>query len=428
MLTTIDLGYRARQQFYPFHMRQQRWACIVAHRRAGKTVACIMDLVDEALRCKKPNGRFAYVAPFYAQAKDVAWSYLKQYTAPLPNVVHNESELRVDLPGGSRIRLYGADNYDRMRGIYLDGVILDEYADMDPRAWAEVIRPALSDRKGSAVFIGTPKGKNGFYEIMHGSETWPGAVKSADWFDMTLKASTSGLIDKDELDDARRTMTPDQYQQEYECSFDAAIVGSYYGADIAQAELEKRITSVPWERSLSVDTAWDLGIDDSTAVWFFQSVGREVRVIDYYEINNRALTDIAKDLQSKPYAYGTHYLPHDIAIREMISGKARKESLEGVGIRPISVGIKADPIERVNAVRMMLPRCVFDANKCKQGIEALKHYRREWDERRKVFRNTVLHDWSSHGSDAFGEFCVNYRKKAERVSEQRRRPNLGTAA
>ena len=165
MLTTIDLGYRSRPQFVPFHQRAQRWACIVAHRRAGKTVACIMDLVDAALRCRKTNARFAYIAPHYNQAKDVAWTYLKQYTAPLPHVTINESELRIDLPAnGARLRLYGADNYDRMRGVYFDGVILDEYADMDPRAWSEVVRPALSDRKGWATFIGTPKGKNAFQE------------------------------------------------------------------------------------------------------------------------------------------------------------------------------------------------------------------------------------------------------------------------
>ena len=427
MASVIDLGYRARPAFHPFHTRKERWSCIVAHRRAGKTVACIMDLIDAALRCVKPNGRYAYVAPFYAQAKDVAWSYVKQYTSPLPNITQNESELRVDLPNGARVRLYGADNYDRMRGIYLDGAVLDEYADMDPRAWAEVIRPALSDRKGWASFIGTPKGRNGFYEIMHGSDIWPGALESKDWFAMTLKASQSGLIEAEELADAQKTMTPDQYQQEYECSFDAAIVGSYYGADLAQAELEKRITVVPWERSVSVETSWDLGIDDATAIWFWQIVGRELRVIDYYEVNNRALTDIAKDLLAKPYTYGTHYLPHDVAIREMISGKDRKSSLEGVGIRPINVGVKADPIERVNATRMIMPRCVWDANKCKHGIEALKHYRRDWDEKRKTFRTTVHHDWSSHGADAFGEFAVNFRKRIERATEKRRRPNLGTS-
>jgi len=430
----IDLGYRARRQFYGFHKRKQRWACIVAHRRAGKTVACIMDLVDAALRCAKPNPRFAYIAPHYNQAKDVAWTYLKQYTGSIPGVETNESELRVDIPtptgGRARIRLYGADNYDRIRGLYFDGVVLDEYADMDPRVWPEVIRPALSDRRGWATFIGTPKGRNGFYDIYAGNpETgWPGATSKPDeWFALLLKASETGIVDKDELEDAKVSMTPEQYAQEYECSFDAAIVGAYYGKDIADLEAQKRVTTVPWERSTPVDTSWDLGLDDATAVWFFQTVGREIRVIDHYEVNNQGLDETAKVLKAKPYVYGTHYLPHDIDIRELISGTCRKDALENMGIRPINVGVKAEPTERINAVRMMLPRCVFDAAKCKRGLEALKNYRREWDDKNKTFRTRPAHDWSSHSSDAFGEFAVNFRQRIDAVRE-RRRPNLGTIA
>ncbi len=415
----IDLGYRARPQFVPFHTRKQRWACLVAHRRAGKTVACIMDLVDAALRCEKQDGRFAYVAPYYAQAKDVAWSYLKRFTAAIPGVDINESELRVDVPTGhggrARIRLYGADNYERMRGIYLDGVVLDEYADMDPRAWSEVIRATLADRKGWATFIGTPKGRNGFYDIWAGNtETgWIGAVNDQKlWFSLMLKASETGLVDADELEDARRAMTPEQYNQEFECSFDAAIVGAYYGRDLADLEDRKQLCRVPWEKSISVETSWDLGLDDATAIWFFQTVGREIRVIDYYEVNNQGLDETARLVLSRPYTYGTHYLPHDIAIRELISGKSRKDTLEGLGLRNIHVGVKADPVERVNAVRMMLSRCYFDTTNCKRGIDVLKNYRREWDDKRKTFRERPLHDWSSHGADAFGEFAVNYRQKA----------------
>lgn len=429
----IDLGYRPRTQFIPFHARKQRWACLVAHRRAGKTVACIMDLVDAALRCDKPNGRFGYVAPFYAQAKDVAWSYLKQYTAAIPTVEINESELRIDLPtangGRARVRLYGADNYERMRGLYFDGIVLDEYADFDPRAWSEVIRPALADRKGWAIFIGTPKGRNNFYDVWAGSTEsgWVGAVNDPDkWFSMLLKASDTGIVDVEELEDARRSMTPEQFNQEFECSFDAAIVGAYFGREIADLEARELITAVPWERSLPVTTSWDLGLDDATAVWFFQTVGREIRVIDYYEVNNQGLDETARYVLGKPYLYETHYLPHDIAIRELISGKCRKDTLEGLGMANINVGVKADPVERINAVRMMLSRCVFDARQCKRGLEVLKNYRREWDDKRKTFRERPLHDWSSHGSDAFGEFAVNYQAKA--VYQPRVSRRIGTVA
>jgi len=418
---TIDLGYRARPQFAPFHARKQRWSCVVAHRRAGKTVACLMDLIDAALRDTKTEPRYGYVAPFYAQAKDVAWAYLKRFTAPIPGVQHNESELRVDLPNKARIRLYGADNADRMRGLYFDGVVLDEAGDMDPRVWPEVIRPALSDRKGWATFIGTPKGTNQFHEIFQQAEDSP------DWLALNLKASQTGLIDAEELADARRAMTAEQYEQEYECSFSAAIIGSYYGKDIAELERQGRITSVPWERSVPVSTSWDLGIDDATVVWFMQSVGREIRVIDYYEVNNQGLDETAKHVLSRPYLYDTHYLPHDIEIREIISAKSRRDTLEGLGLNPIKPGVRNDPVERVNAVRMMLPKCVFDKDKCKRGLEVLKHYRREFDDKRKTFRSTPLHDWASHGADAFGEFAVNFERQVVRMGE-RKRARIGMMA
>lgn len=422
MRTRIDLGYRARDQFRSFHAREQRWACLVAHRRAGKTVACIMELVDKALRCSKPNPRFAYIAPLFTQAKDVAWTYLKQYTGPIPGVSHNESELRVDLPNGARVRLYGADNYDRLRGLYLDGVILDEAADMDPRAWSEVIRPALSDRKGWAVFIGTPKGRNSFYEIMYGSEQWPGAVKDDDWFALTLKVSETKLVSEDELADARKVMTPEQYEQEYECSFDAAIIGAYYGREMAELDRQKRIRSVPWEPSLPVYTAWDLGLDDATAIWFVQAAGSEIRVIDYYETNNTSLTEVSRVLRNdKPYMYGEHYLPHDAEIRELMTAKSRKESLEALGIRPITVASRQSVEEGINAARQMLPKCVFDADKCSRGIEALKQYRREWDEKRKTFKTQPFHDWTSHGADAFRYLAMSFAPKTVSTSHLKRK-------
>lgn len=367
-----------------------------------------MDLIDAALRCEKPSPRFAYVAPYYAQAKDVAWNYLKQFTANIPDVSHNESELRVDLPNGARLRLYGADNADRLRGIYLDGIVLDEYADMDPRAWTEVIRPALSDREGWATFIGTPKGRNAFYEI------WDMARQSPTWFAEMLRASETGLVKEAELADARAMMPPEQYAQEYECSFDAAIVGAYYGKEIAELEKAKRVTSVPYEPSLPVYTAWDLGLDDATAIWFVQAAGSEIRVIDYYETNNTSLTDVARVLRNdKPYVYGEHYLPHDAEIRELMTAKSRKDSLESLGIRPIVIASKQSVEEGINAVRLMLPKCVFDEGKCRQGVEALKQYRREWDDKTKTFRQRPLHDWTSHGSDAFRYLALCFAPKAK---------------
>lgn len=412
----VVIPYTPRPQFVAYHNRTQRWAWIVAHRRFGKTVGCINELVKGALTCPRPEPRLAYIAPLYTQAKDVAWSYLKHFTAGIPGTTAHESELRVDLPNGGRVRLYGAENYDRMRGIYLDGAILDEYGDMDPRVWPEVIRPALSDRQGWGTFIGTPKGRNGFYELGHGSTDtgWEGALHSDEWFTMVLKASETGILPQSELDDARKIMTPEQYEQEYECSFDAAIVGAYYGRELADIERAGRVRGAPWEPSLPVYTAWDLGLDDATAIWFVQVAGSEIRVIDYYETNNTALSEVARVLRNdKPYMYGEHYLPHDAEIRELMTAVSRKDALEKLGIRPITIASRQSVEEGINAVRMMLPKCVFDEEKTKRGRECLKQYRREWDEKRKTFKTTPLHDWTSHSADAFRYLAMCLSPKAK---------------
>lgn len=413
----IDLGYRPRKEFVPYHKRRQRWSCIVAHRRAGKTVACVMDLVDAALRCKKPNPRFAYMAPYYRQAKDVAWSYLKGFALPIPGATINESELRIDLPTGGRVRLYGADNYEAARGLYFDGIVLDEYADWDPRAWTSVIRPALSDREGWATFIGTPKGKNDFYDINE-------RAKREGWFTSVLRASETGIVPQTELDDARSMMTPEQYEQEYECSFDAAIVGAYYGREMSRLQSEKRIRSVPYDPTLEVYTAWDLGLDDATAIWFVQAAGTEIRFIDYYEANNTSLAEIAKVLRNeKPYVYADHYLPHDAEVRELMTAKSRKESLESLGIRPITIAKRQSVEEGINAVRNILPRALFDEVKCERGIECLKQYRREWDDKTKTFKLRPLHDWTSHGADAmrYMATCFAPRVKAQSIPYKSRK-------
>ena len=428
MHAAIDLGYRARREFVPFHRRAQRWSCIVAHRRAGKTVACVMDLVDAALRCQKPDGRFAYIAPLHVQAKDVAWTYVRKFTGPIPGVEINESELRVDFPGnGARIRLYGADNYDRMRGLYLDGAVLDENGDMDPRAWAEVIRPALSDRRGWATFIGTPKGRNAFHDVWMTAQEDP-----ATWFSLMLRASETGIVDAAELADARRMMTADEYEQEYECSFNAAIQGAYYGAELDELERQGRITSVAWEPTLPVTTAWDLGLNDATSIWFAQTVGNEVRLIDHYNVSGQSLINTAKYVLSLPYTYREHLLPHDIEHREQMTAQKRSEVLTSLGLKPIRAGSALPVQEGINAVKMLLPRCVFDATKCAQGLEALRHYRSDFDERRKVFRTTPLHDWASHDADSFRELAMNLSPlrsiKTPPEAMFRRRARLGTIA
>lgn len=404
----VDLvsPYEVRDQFRPLHARKTRWFIGVAHRRAGKTVADINELVIGATKCELPNPRFAYVAPQLNQAKDIAWTYLKEYTAFLSPKI-NESELWVELPGGARIRIYGADNPDRLRGIYLDGVVLDEFGDMDPTIWTQVIRPALSDRKGWAAFIGTPKGKNTFYKL------WVQAENDPEWTRLMLKASETGLLDAKELADARKMMSDDEYAQEYECSFEAAIRGAYYAHEMNAAEADNRISAVPHDPRLLTHTAWDLGVADSTCIWFFQTVGRETRVIDVLKGEGVGLDWYARELQSRGYLYGKHYLPHDVEVRELGTGKSRKEVLAGLGIEA-TVCPNIPVADGIQAVRMLLPTCWFDKDKCKDGIEALRMYRRDYDEKRQEFRVHPLHDWTSHYADAFRYFAVGHRETAPR--------------
>jgi hypothetical protein len=404
----IDCGYRSRPQFAPFHARKQRFAAIVAHRRAGKTVACINDLQDGALRCPNVRPRFAYLSPYLKQSKTVAWDYLRAAMSPLRGLGAevNESELRVDYHNGGQVRLYGADNADALRGIYLDGVVLDEFADMDPRVWAEVIRPALADRQGWAVFIGTPKGRNAFYDM------WKRSQEEENWFSLMLKASESGLIAESELALARRDLSEDQYEQEFECSFDAAIVGAYYGKLMQQAEADKRITGVPYEPASQVWTAWDLGIRDATAIWFAQVVGREIRIIDYYEASGVDLGHYVREVNNRPYSYGGHFVPHDAQAKELGTGKTRLEVLETLGLRNVTVAPMHRVEDGINAVRVMIPKCWFDKTKCERGIEALKLYRAEYDDKLQALRPRPVHDWASHAADAFRYLALTLDRDA----------------
>lgn len=412
-MATIELGYSARAQFAPFHRREHRWAAIVAHRRAGKTVACVMDALDAALRCEKPNPRFAYIAPLYTQAKDIAWTYVKQYGSLIPGASINESELRLDLPNGGRLRLYGADNYDRLRGLYFDGVVLDEYADMDPRVWPQVIRPALSDRQGWATFIGTPKGKNDFWRIWNGDSNgvWPGAVNSKDWFHLMLKASETGIVDEKELEDARSMLSHDEFAQEYECSFEAAIKGAYYARQIEQARNEGRIGRVARDPLLPTLAFWDIGIRDATAIWIAQFVGREIRVLDHYEAVGQPLGAHLDWLRTKGYSAAECVLPHDGAHQDAVTGIRFEDHIRQAGFRARTIQNqgKGAAMKRVEALRRVFPAIWFNEASCRAGLDALAEYHEKWDETRNVGLGPE-HNWASHSSDAAGLMAVAYEE------------------
>jgi phage terminase large subunit len=397
----VTIQYAPRLAFLPFHNRLERWGIMVAHRRAGKTVACINDLIRRATMCPYPYGRYAYVAPYLAQAKEVAWAYLTRYAQPI-TVDKNEGELWVELPNGARIRIHGADNPDRLRGAYLDGLILDEYADMRPSVWGEVIRPMLADRKGWATFIGTPKGRNEFHKLWVEAEWRPG------WFRLMLKASESGILDEEELQSNRETQTPEQYSQEFECSFDAAILGAYYGRDIAELERKGQIGFVPPVEGFPVHSAWDLGKGQNMPVWCFQILGDELRIVDYIQYYDATIERLAADLDERGY-HGIDFVPHDAKAPSLETGRTRVETLFRLKRKPQVVDDhKVD--DGINAVRLTLKHCWFDSAKCAEGIEALRQYKADYDEKNRTFRDAPLHNWASHPADAFRYLAMGWRQ------------------
>lgn len=405
----IEIRYAPRDAFKPYHDSDKRFSLTVAHRRAGKTVARINKLIREAAMCRKPNPRFGYLAPYFVQAKDIAWSYLKEYAAPI--IEHggkvNESELSLTFGhNGAVIRLYGADNAERMRGLYFDGLAADEAQDIRPSVLTQIILPALADRKGWLDLSGTPKGWGNLL-----GQTYQRTRDDPEWFVQVLRASQTGLIDEAELRQLRASMPENEYLQEFECSFDAAITGAYYARELQAAEDEGRLTSVPFEPMARVQTFWDLGISDSMAIWFAQVVGREVHVIDYYEAAGHGLDHYARVLSEKPYVYERHWAPHDIQVRELGSGRSRLEVAAGLGIRfDITPNISVK--DGIDALRMLLPRCWIDARKCATGLEALKAYREKFDEKRGVSLGP-LHDWSSHASDAARYMAVALQEQTQ---------------
>jgi hypothetical protein len=404
-MARIVIPYTPRDVFKPFHNRKERFAIGVAHRRCGKTVACINDKIKRAVLSPKEMYRAGYVAPYLKQAKDIAWEYLKRYSRPVWGAPPNESELFVTLLGGQRIRIYGADNADALRGGYFDDVTLDEYADMAPSVWGSIVRPMLADRRGSATFIGTPKGRNAFHEL------YERAAGDDEWFRFMLRASETGLLAESELIAARADMTPEQYEQEFNCSFDAAILGAYYGKDIAELERKGRIAEVePIDGP--VHTAWDLGIGDSTAIWFWQAANNEIRIIDHYESHGQAIPHYVAEIEARGYPKGTDYVPHDAKVRSLETGRTRIETLISLGRKPMLVP-NHKIMDGINAARLTMPRIWIDAVKCKDGIEALRQYRADFDEKTRAFKDTPKHDWTSHTADAFRYLCMAWREQAK---------------
>ncbi len=380
-------------------------AALVWHRRSGKDATA---LNFAACAAHRRVGVYWHMLPTATQARKAVWDAVgadgrKVLDQVFPRVLRratNVTEMKIEFKCGSIWQLVGSDNYNALVGANPVGVVFSEYSLADPAAW-DYVRPILAENGGWAVFIFTPRGRN------HGHALLDMARRNPNWFaqvlsvDDTRRADGSMVIPAAAIaEDRAAGMAEEMIRQEYWCSFDAGLVGAYYGKAMEAARGQGRIGKVPWEPALPVETWWDLGVGDSTAIWFAQRAGREVRLIDYLEASGEGLPYYAQALSEKPYVYGRHIAPHDIEVRELGTGRSRRETAARLGIR-FEVAPAQSLADGIEAVRALIPRCWFDAAACARGIEALCQYRREWNDKTKDFKPSPLHDWTSHGADAF---------------------------
>jgi phage terminase large subunit len=388
--------YVPREQFLPLHNRKQRFAVINTHRRAGKTVALVNDLIFGGLECQLRKPQLAYVGPTYSQAKRVAWTYLKDFAEPYLSKPPQEAELKVTLKNDATIYVLGADNADSLRGMYLDGCVPDEYALFKPSVFPQVIRPALSDRNGWAIFASTPRGKNLFYNIVRQAEKSP-----QDWYSLTLSAATSGIIAPKELEALRKDMDPEEYAQEYLCSFDSALKGAIYADEVNTLFAEGRvIPSGLHDPNLPTHCAFDLGFTDSTVCIWFQ-IGKDgtLRVVACEATQGTDIFHHIERIQQFEGELGEVWLPHDARAKNLQTGRSIVEQFLKEGLTPRIV-----PNHKVRdgiaAVRRLFPIMSLDEAATGDLLEAMKAYRRQWDDNKLIFADAPLHDWASDYCDA----------------------------
>jgi hypothetical protein len=390
-------------------------AVYVWHRRAGKDLFGLNWLIYSAVM--KTPGTYWHVFPTYNQGKKAIWQESditgRKYLDYIPKQLiesKNDQEMRIKFVNGSVYQIVGSDNVDALRGAGIKGVIFSEYAEQRPTAW-EVIQPMIMATNGWAIFNFTPKGQNHAYDLYNMAQhdpEWHAEILTAD--DTKPQVFTQEQLDQIKREYEARGKTLDLYNQEYYCSFNNAIEGAYYSEHLNKAEKGGRITKVLPESNLLVDTWWDLGVNDTTCIWFTQSVGNEIRVIDYHEENGKGLDHYIKIIKEKPYIYKSHNAPHDIKVREFTSGKSRYDIAWDLGIQ-FDVVPNIPVADGINATRAIFHKCIFDEEKCKKGLMALRNYKKAFDEIRNTFKDKPLHDWASNGADAFRYFAVGYDER-----------------
>ncbi len=392
-------GYQKR--LWSYLERGGKRAVAVWHRRSGKD--CVA-LNWTAVAAMGRVGLYWHLLPEAAQGRKVIWDgvdgqgrrIIDQVFPKALRVRATSTDMKIELRNGSIWQVVGSDNFDSLVGANPVGVVFSEFALADPSAW-DYIRPILTENGGWALFIFTPRGRN------HAFALYDRARQQSEWFAERLGVEDTGVISLEALEQELASgMSEEMIDQEFHCSFEAPQTGSYYGRILREAERAGRIGRVPRDPDLMVETWWDLGVGDETAIWFIQQVGREVRVIDYLSAQGQGLEFYAKRLREDyPYTYREHLWPHDGAHRELGTGRSRREVGESLGLRPIRIVPASSVADGIQAVRSLLPRCWFDEEACREGLEALRQYGREWDARGRVFKDRPRHDWTSHPADAF---------------------------
>mgnify|MGYP003653901188 CR=1 FL=1 len=403
------LPYTPRQQMVEFHQRQDRFAFLICHRRFGKTVACIAELVLRALYTTKHKAQYAYICPFRSQAKAVAWNYLVDMTAGIATDV-KVSELSVTLPNGAKIWLSGSDNINALRGLYLDGTVIDEFAQCRPDLLEAVVMPCLLDRKGWLVIIGTAYGRlNQFFQYYEKSKTDP------EWFHADIKVYDSGVIDPLEIARIKNAVSEAKFRQEFLNDFSAELVGTYYASIINEIEQLGQINKTThWEPALDVHVSFDIGRGDNTVAWFWQETQFGINVIDYYTNNGEQAQHYIEMLKEKPYRYARIHLPHDAKAMTFATHKSALEQFMDADFGPdaqVNMVAKLSVEDGIEAARQLLKYCNFDYDRCYYGVECLRVYRKKWDEINQVFMKTPLHDYSSDSADSFRYMAIVANKK-----------------
>lgn len=446
----IIIPYCPRNWAQRLHASLERWSVLVLHRRAGKTTAILNHhqraAIDDAwetarLRFLLPDvsaGQLSdllkrrtywHVMPTFRQGKLTgAWDTLKEISRVVPGAVPNESELLVKYPNGNKIQIIGADNPDSLRGPGLSGLSLDEFSQIPANAFSEVLSKALADHLGYCIFSGTIKGTDQLYQtyqVAKGDPTWFSLWQNVDESLETETGATITALHRAMEDDRKLVvqglMSQAEFDQEWYLSPEAAIKGAFYGDQMKAARQEGRICRVPYDPSLPVDTDWDLGID-AMAVWFSQSRrSGEIGLIDYYENIGGGLVACIKELKSRPYIYGQHWGPHDIETKEISTAKTRRQIAYDHGLS-FQVTPKLLVDDGITAAQALLSRCYFDEEKTKHGLECLRQYKRTWNQRLAQFTATPVHDWASHGADAFRGLAVRHQtpKAPKRSTPQHR--------